>query len=165
MFRPVRPAGRYPSGAGNGARHRRSDAPGGEAQQGGRRRCLFLRPWRQGLFRGREPAGRGYCMNAIDALFQKLRAERRKAFIPFVTAGDPDLRTTSRLVSELSCRGASLIEIGFPYSDPIADGSVIQASYTRALDRVVRVDDILPAMRGLAGCIGPLGAVDCDSIV
>src|SRR5258708_4115326 len=89
-------------------------------------------------------------MNAIDALFRRLRAERRKAFIPFVTAGDPDLRTTTRLVSELSRRGASLIEIGFPYSDPIADGSVIQASYTRALDCGVRVDDIFAAVRGLS---------------
>ncbi len=104
-------------------------------------------------------------MNAIDALFQKLRAERRKAFIPFVTAGDPDLRTTSRLVSELSCRGASLIEIGFPYSDPIADGSVIQASYTRALDRGVRVDDIFAAMRGLTGCSVPLVAMVSYSLV
>src|SRR6266700_3707528 len=89
-------------------------------------------------------------MNPIDALFQKLRAERRKAFIPFVSAGDPDLSTTVRLVGELSRRGASLIEIGLPYSDPIADGSVIQASYTRALDRGVRVDDIFAAVRGLS---------------
>ena len=97
-------------------------------------------------------------MNAIDALFQKLRAERRKAFIPFVTAGDPDLRTTTRLVSELSRRGAALIEIGFPYSDPIADGSVIQASYTRALDRGVRVDGIFAAVRELKECSVPLVA-------
>lgn len=104
-------------------------------------------------------------MNAIDALFQKLRAERRKAFMPFVTAGDPDLRTTSRLVGELSRRGASLIEIGFPYSDPIADGSVIQASYTRALDRGVRVDDIFAAVRGLTECRVPLVAMVSYSIV
>src|SRR5262245_66242743 len=81
-------------------------------------------------------------MNAIDTLFQKLRAEKRKAFMPFVTAGDPDLAATERVLAELARRGASLIEIGFPYSDPIADGSVIQASYTRALNGGVRVDDI-----------------------
>src|SRR6266404_1683265 len=97
-------------------------------------------------------------MNAIDALFQKLRAERRKAFMPFVTAGDPDLRTTSRLVGELSRRGAALIELGFPYSDPIADGSVIQASYTRALDRGIRIADIFTCARQLAdGVLSPRG--------
>jgi tryptophan synthase alpha chain len=90
-------------------------------------------------------------MNPIDVVFANLRAARRKAFIPFVTAGDPDLRTTARLIEELSRRGASLIEVGFPYSDPIADGSVIQASYTRALQRGVRVDDIFAAMRALSG--------------
>jgi tryptophan synthase alpha chain len=88
-------------------------------------------------------------MNPIDALFRALRAEGRKAFIPFVTAGDPDLATTVRLIDELSRHGASLVEVGFPYSDPIADGSVIQASYTRALERGIRVDDILAAVSKL----------------
>src|SRR5262249_36869154 len=81
-------------------------------------------------------------MNAIDALFQRLRREGRKAFIPFVTAGDPDLDTTEVLIHELVRRGADLVEVGFPYSDPIADGSVIQASYTRALSRGLRIEDI-----------------------
>jgi tryptophan synthase alpha chain len=89
-------------------------------------------------------------MNAIDPLFQRFRAEKRKAFIPFVTAGDPDLDATAALVQELATRGANLIEIGFPYSDPIADGSVIQASYTRALDRGVHISDILACVRRLA---------------
>lgn len=88
-------------------------------------------------------------MNAIDALFQKLRTQGRKAFIPFVTAGDPNLDTSARLVAELAGAGASLIEIGFPYSDPIADGSVIQASYTRALANQFRLDDIFAMVRGL----------------
>src|SRR5437763_506055 len=89
-------------------------------------------------------------MNPIDALFQKLRSQGRKAFIPFVTAGDPDLETTALLVRDLAERGASLIEIGFPYSDPIADGAVIQASYTRALDRGLHLDDIYDCARRLA---------------
>lgn len=89
-------------------------------------------------------------MNPIDALFQKRRASGRKAFIPFATAGDPDLATTRRLVEEYARRGAALVEIGFPYSDPIADGSVIQASYTRALERGVRVDRIFATVRELA---------------
>ena len=89
-------------------------------------------------------------MNPIDALFAGLRAQGRKAFVPFVTAGDPDLGASARLAEELARRGASLIEIGFPYSDPIADGPVIQASYTRALARGVRVDNIFASIRELA---------------
>src|SRR5437667_9601167 len=92
-------------------------------------------------------------MNPIDSLFQRLRSQGRKAFIPFVTAGDPDLSATSRLIEELARRGASLIEIGFPYSDPIADGPVIQASYTRALARGVRLDSIFGCIRELATAV------------
>jgi tryptophan synthase alpha chain len=89
-------------------------------------------------------------MNPIDALFQRLRSQKRKAFIPFASAGDPDLETTKNLIRELARRGASLVEVGFPYSDPIADGSVIQASYTRALGRGLRLDDIFGCVRELA---------------
>src|SRR5690242_5438733 len=88
-------------------------------------------------------------MNAIDSVFRRLRTEKRKAFIPFVTAGDPDLATTAALVKELARRGANLVEIGFPYSDPIADGSVIQASYTRALRAGLRLEDIFKLVREL----------------
>ncbi|MFO0964268.1 MAG: tryptophan synthase subunit alpha [Gemmataceae bacterium] len=88
-------------------------------------------------------------MNPIDNTFQALRDKKRKAFIPFITAGDPDVDTTVALARELAARGASLIEIGIPYSDPIADGSVIQASYTRALDKGVKIDAILAALRTL----------------
>src|SRR3954464_8948322 len=88
-------------------------------------------------------------MNAIDALFSRLRNERKKAFIPFLTAGDPDLETSAALIEEAARRGASLIEVGFPYSDPIADGAVIQASYTRALERGVKIDRIFDMVRGV----------------
>jgi len=81
-------------------------------------------------------------LNAIDAVFLRLRREGRKAFMPFIAAGDPDLPGTTLLVRELVAAGASLIEIGFPYSDPIADGPVIQASYTRALAHKLKLDDI-----------------------
>lgn len=104
-------------------------------------------------------------MNPIDAVFRQLRAAGKKAFIPFVTAGDPDLRTTLRLIAELGRRGASLIEVGIPYSDPIADGSVIQASYTRALDRGVRIDDILTAVQSLRSRPVPLVAMVSYSLV
>jgi tryptophan synthase alpha chain len=86
-------------------------------------------------------------MNPIDSVFQQLRTQKRKAFIPFITAGDPSLVTTAGLVKELARRGAALIEIGFPYSDPIADGSVIQASYTRALNKGLRLDDIFASIK------------------
>jgi tryptophan synthase alpha chain len=89
-------------------------------------------------------------MNPIDAVFERLRSGRRKAFIPFVTAGDPDLTVTDQLARELVSCGASLVELGFPYSDPIADGSVIQASYTRALNNGVRIDDVFACARGLS---------------
>jgi tryptophan synthase alpha chain len=89
-------------------------------------------------------------MNAIDALFHRLRSQNAKAFMPFVTAGDPDVATTATLVRELVRRGANLVEIGFPYSDPIADGAVIQASYTRALNAGLRIDDVYRCARRLA---------------
>lgn len=88
-------------------------------------------------------------MSAIDTLFDRLRAESRKAFMPFVTAGDPDLEFTSAVVRELVARGSNLCEIGIPYSDPIADGPVIQASYTRALSRGIRLSQILAELSEL----------------
>jgi tryptophan synthase alpha chain len=104
-------------------------------------------------------------MNPIDPLFARLKADRKKAFIPFVTAGDPDLDATAQLVREIARRGASLIEIGFPYSDPIADGSVIQASYTRALGKGLSVDAIFGAMRALNEINIPLVAMVSYSLV
>jgi tryptophan synthase alpha chain len=88
--------------------------------------------------------------NPIDDLFQRLRAQGRKAFIPFVTAGDPDLDGAVLMARTLATHGADLLEIGFPYSDPIADGPVIQASYTRALDRGLRLDDVFVCARRIA---------------
>jgi tryptophan synthase alpha chain len=104
-------------------------------------------------------------MNPIDVLFQRLRSQGRKAFIPFLTAGDPDLATTGRLVRTLADCGAHLLEIGFPYSDPIADGPVIQASYTRALEHGVHVDDILAAVRQFALHNTPLAAMVSYSLI
>jgi tryptophan synthase alpha chain len=88
-------------------------------------------------------------MNRIDALFARLRSEKRRALMPFVTAGDPDLPTTAMLISELVNRGSHLIEVGIPYSDPIADGPVIAASYHRALQRGVKVGHIFQTLRTL----------------
>ncbi|QDU88315.1 Tryptophan synthase alpha chain [Pirellulimonas nuda] len=82
-------------------------------------------------------------MPAIPDLFARLRAEKRKALMPFVTAGDPDLEFTSAVLREVVGRGASLCELGVPYSDPIADGPVIQESYTRALKNKIKLAGIL----------------------
>ncbi len=86
-------------------------------------------------------------MNPVDALFGRLRSEGRKAFIPFLTAGDPSAGATAELLPRVASAGADLIEVGFPFSDPIADGPVIQASYTRALDRGLKIDDVFAAIR------------------
>ncbi|QDT16929.1 tryptophan synthase subunit alpha [Alienimonas californiensis] len=69
----------------------------------------------------------------ITAAFAAAKAENRLAFMPFVAAGDPDCDTTAEVLRTLADAGADLIELGVPFSDPIADGPVIQASYTRAL--------------------------------
>jgi tryptophan synthase alpha chain len=88
-------------------------------------------------------------MNRIDALFSRLKSEGRRALMPFVTAGDPDLPTTSALIAEMIARGAHMVEVGIPYSDPIADGPVIAASYHRALGRGVKLDQIFQMLRSL----------------
>ncbi len=89
-------------------------------------------------------------MSVIDQVFADLRAQGRKALMPFVTAGDPDLEFTSHVLRTLDGRGCHLCELGMPYSDPIADGPVIQASYTRALSAGIRVPDVLDMVRRTA---------------
>jgi tryptophan synthase alpha chain len=89
-------------------------------------------------------------MSSIDETFARLRSQQRMAFMPFVTAGDPDLSVTQRVIRELALRGVDMIEIGFPYSDPIADGPVIQASYTRALAKQLHINDIFEAIAELS---------------
>jgi tryptophan synthase alpha chain len=85
-------------------------------------------------------------MSSIDQLFSTLRQEKRKALMPFVTAGDPDMQFTAEVLQEIIARGAHLCEVGIPYSDPIADGPVIQASYTRALAHKIKLCDILKTL-------------------
>ena len=72
-------------------------------------------------------------MSEITAVFKKAKVEKRAAFIPYLTAGDPDLETTGRLLFALARAGADIIELGVPFSDPIADGPVNQRAATRAL--------------------------------
>jgi tryptophan synthase, alpha subunit len=85
-------------------------------------------------------------MNRIDDRFQKLKNIGKKALIAFVTAGDPDLSTTGEIVSEMVKQGADLIELGIPFSDPIAEGPVIQAANARALSKGTKLKDIMDAV-------------------
>jgi len=86
-------------------------------------------------------------MNRIDARFKKLAEQAQAAFIPFFTAGDPDSDTTVRILRGAEDAGADMIELGFPFSDPIADGPTIQASYTRVLERGQRLADVFDIVR------------------
>ena len=80
--------------------------------------------------------------NRIDECFEKLKAEGRKALVTFVTAGDPDLDTTEKLVLEMFDKGSDLVEIGVPFSDPIAEGGTIQRASLRALKNKTNLDQI-----------------------
>lgn len=77
-------------------------------------------------------------MSQIDAMFERLRSQGRKALMPFLTAGHPSQEWTSAALAEFQARGCAMAEIGFPYSDPIADGPVIQDSYTKALAKGIK---------------------------
>jgi tryptophan synthase alpha chain len=85
--------------------------------------------------------------NRLIQAFTALCAAGRKALLPFLTAGFPDMATTEALLHEFARRGAAMCELGFPFSDPIADGPVIQASYTRALEAGVTADRIFEMVR------------------
>lgn len=75
----------------------------------------------------------GSVLSRIAEVFAKLKREGKKGFIPFIVAGDPDLETTCELLVELANSGATVIELGVPFSDPMADGPVIQRASERAL--------------------------------
>ncbi len=81
--------------------------------------------------------------NRIEREFSKLKEENRGGFIPFIVAGDPDLKTTKSLILELAKQGANVIELGIPFSDPVADGVTIQASAERALINEITVRKVL----------------------
>lgn len=81
-------------------------------------------------------------MSRIAAEFEKLKREGRKGFIPFVTAGDPDLNVSYQIVLKLAELGAAVIELGVPFSDPMADGPTIQMSSQRALKKGTNISKI-----------------------
>ena len=82
-------------------------------------------------------------MGRIEAAFNELKRRGKKGFIPFITAGDPDLTTTADILIELAQAGATVIELGVPFSDPMADGPVIQRASERALKHGFGIGDIL----------------------
>ncbi|MGA7802468.1 MAG: tryptophan synthase subunit alpha [Gammaproteobacteria bacterium] len=86
-------------------------------------------------------------MSRIEARFNSLAASGRKALIPYVTAGDPEPGVTVPLMHALVEAGADLLEVGVPFSDPMADGPVIQAACERALAHHVRLRDVLDMVR------------------
>ncbi len=86
-------------------------------------------------------------IDRLEAMFAANRAAARKALAPFVTAGDPDLDSTVAVLEAIDKAGASLCELGVPYSDPIADGPVIQSSYTRALAAGITLEGVFRAAK------------------
>lgn len=81
-------------------------------------------------------------MNRIEKCFEQLKSENRKALITFITSGDPDIETTERAVLEMFNNGADIIELGVPFSDPVAEGVTIQKASLRALQGGVNLDKI-----------------------
>src|SRR6188472_3515720 len=88
-------------------------------------------------------------MSRIREKFGELKRSGRGGFIPFITAGDPDLTTTERMLIELAKAGADIIELGMPFSDPVADGEVIQRAFERALRNGVTLHDALTSARNV----------------
>jgi len=86
-------------------------------------------------------------MSRIAQRFAELRRKGRAAFIPFITAGDPDAETSLTILEELPLAGADLIELGVPFSDPMADGPAIQASSLRALNAGMTLPKVLELVR------------------
>lgn len=88
-------------------------------------------------------------MNRIDEKFNELKRINKKALITFITAGDPDLQTTQELVIAMESAGADIIELGIPYSDPLADGITIQKSSARALKAGAKIINIMSTVKKL----------------
>ncbi len=96
--------------------------------------------------------------NRITEKFKQLKTENRGGFIPFIVAGDPNLSATKKIILELAKQNASVIELGVPFSDPVADGVTIQASAERALKHNISVGDILKIVAEVRaeGCETPI---------
>ncbi len=85
-------------------------------------------------------------MNRIDAKFKELTESKLKGLFPFIVAGQPDLETTIELIKQLEKTGVSGIELGFPFTDPVADGPVIQSAFAETLTKGISVANIFEAL-------------------
>ena len=109
---------------------------------------------------------KGPSSGPLAKTFAALAKDGRKALAPFVTAGDPDLDTTLAVLEALDRAGAAVCELGVPYSDPIADGPVIQASYTRALAAGFTLEKFFEMVRKATGRVKmPILAMVSYSII
>lgn len=88
-------------------------------------------------------------MNRIDKKFRDLKSRKKKAFIAYITAGDPDLTTTGHIVLALERSGVDIIELGIPFSDPLADGPTIQAASQRALKKKTKLKKVFAMVKAL----------------
>jgi tryptophan synthase alpha chain len=95
-------------------------------------------------------------MSRINRAFDRLKKKGQSALIPFIMAGDPDMKTTEALVLRMAEAGADMIELGVPFSDPIADGPTIQAASERALQNGVNLKEVLHMAERLSGINTPL---------
>jgi tryptophan synthase alpha chain len=93
-------------------------------------------------------------MNRIEQKFKELKQKNKKAFCVFITCGDPDLETTKKLLLEFDKIGVDLIELGLPFSDPLADGPVIQRASERALKKGINADSAFGLVKELRDKIG-----------
>ncbi|MFH1837101.1 MAG: tryptophan synthase subunit alpha [Candidatus Omnitrophota bacterium] len=90
-------------------------------------------------------------MNRIDGVFKKLKRDKKKAFITYVTAGDPNIKTSEEIILTLAKNGADIIELGIPFSDPLADGPTIQKAIQRSLDKGCSVKKVLAMVKRMRG--------------
>ncbi len=103
---------------------------------------------------------------SFSEIFSRLRQRRQVGLLPFIPAGYPDLGATAALIPALQAAGASAIEIGIPFSDPIADGPTIQHAFADTLARKVRVADIFDTVASVRASVSiPLAAMVSHSIV
>ncbi|MEK6646724.1 MAG: tryptophan synthase subunit alpha [Candidatus Firestonebacteria bacterium] len=86
-------------------------------------------------------------MNRIDKKFIELKKENKKAFIPYIVSGDPSIYTTYELLLEFDKIGVDIVELGVPFSDPLADGPTIQRAYQRSLKKGTNLDSILKLVK------------------
>lgn len=102
---------------------------------------------------------------SLAEMFAQLRSKKQIAFMPFVPAGYPDLATTEKLLPALEAAGASIIEVGIPFSDPIADGPVIQEAFTRALEKKLKLAEVFASVKKVRSSVSiPLVAMVSVSV-